>query len=60
LFLTANGINEKIYWEYNVTISIFLKASLQDSLTAVLVMIPAILFCKINSNKRNSSNQFAS
>jgi len=49
IFLTANRINEKMYWEYNIKISIFLKASLQDSLTLVLVMILTILFCKINN-----------
>jgi hypothetical protein len=38
-----------MYWEYNVIISIFLKASLQDSLTPVLFMILIILFCKINN-----------
>ena len=37
-----------MYWEY-VMISMFLKASLQDSLAPVLVMILAILFCKINN-----------
>ena len=38
LFLTVNKISEKMYWEYNVIICIFLKASLQDSLTLELVM----------------------
>ena len=49
LFLTVNKISEKMYYEYNVIISMFFKASLQDSLTAVLVMILTIFFCKINN-----------
>ena len=49
LFLTVNKISEKIYWEYNVIIRIFLKSSLQDSLTLELVMILTIFFCKINN-----------
>ena len=49
LFLTVNKISEKMYWEYNVIICIFLKASLQDSLTLELVMILTIFFCKINN-----------
>ena len=49
LFLTVNKISEKMYWEYNVIILIFLKASLQDSLTLELVMILTIFFCKINN-----------
>ena len=48
LFLTVNKISEKMYYEY-VIISMFFKASLQDSLTAVLVMILTIFFCKINN-----------
>ena len=48
LILTVNIISEKMCWEY-VMISMFLKASLQDSLAPVLVMILAILFCKINN-----------
>jgi hypothetical protein len=38
-----------MYWEYNVIICIFLKASLQDYLTPELVMILAIFFCKTNN-----------
>jgi hypothetical protein len=38
-----------MYWEYNVIICIFLKATLQDSLTLELLMILAIFFCKINN-----------
>jgi len=49
LFLTVNKISEKMYCEYNVIISMFLKVSLQDSLTPVLVMIITIFFCKINN-----------
>ena len=37
-----------MYWEY-IIISMFLKASLQDSLTPVLVMILVIFFCKVNN-----------
>jgi len=48
LFLTVNKISEKMFWEY-VIISMFLKASLQYSLTPVLVMILTIFFCKINN-----------
>jgi len=48
LCLTVNKISEKMYWEYNIVICIFLKASLQDSLTLELVMILTIFFCKIN------------
>ena len=48
-FLTVNKISEKMYYEYNVIISMFLKASLQDSLTPVLVMIITIFFCKIKN-----------
>jgi len=47
LFLTVNKISKKMYWEYNVIISMFLKASLQDSLAPVLVTILTILLCKI-------------
>ena len=49
LFLTVNNISEKMYWECNVIICIFLKASLQDSLTLELVTILIIFFCKINN-----------
>jgi hypothetical protein len=49
LFLTVNKISEKMYWEYNVIICIFLKAYLQVSLTLELVMILTIFFCKINN-----------
>jgi hypothetical protein len=49
LFLTVNEISKKMYWEYNVIICIFLKASLQDSLTLELVMILTIFFCIINN-----------
>ena len=49
LFLTVNKIIEKMYWEYNVIISMFLKASLQESLTPVFVMILKIFFCKMNN-----------
>jgi len=38
-----------MYWEYNVIIYIFLKASLQNSLTLELVTILTIFFCKINN-----------
>jgi hypothetical protein len=38
-----------MYWGYNVIISMFLKASLQDPLTPVLVMILTIFFCRINN-----------
>jgi len=48
LFLTVNKISEKMCWEY-VIISMFLKASVQDSLIPALVMILTILFCKINN-----------
>ena len=48
LFLTLNKISEKMYFEY-IIISMFLKASLEDSLTPVLVMILTIFFCKINN-----------
>jgi len=44
LFLTVNKFSEKMYWEYNVIISMFLNASL----TLVLVMILTIFFRKIN------------
>jgi len=47
-FFTVNKISENMYWEYNVIICIFFKASLQDSLTVGLVMILKIFFCKIN------------
>ena len=49
LLLTVNKISEKMYWEYNVIICIFFKASLQDSLTLESVMILTIFFCKINN-----------
>jgi len=49
LFLTVNKISEKMYWEYNFIICIFLKASLQDSLTLELVIILTIFFCKIKN-----------
>jgi len=49
LFLTVNKISDKMYWEYNVIISMFLKASLQDFLTPVLVMILTVFFCKISN-----------
>jgi hypothetical protein len=48
LLLTVNKISEKMFWEY-VIICIFLKASLQDSLTPELVIILTILFFKINN-----------
>jgi ABC-type arginine transport system permease subunit len=41
-------MSEKMYWEY-IMISMFLKASLQDSLVPELVMILTIFFGKINS-----------
>jgi len=37
-----------MYWEYNIIISMFLKAFLQDCLTPVLVMILTVFLCKIN------------
>jgi hypothetical protein len=46
--LSLQYIENTMYWDYNVIISIFLKASLQDSLTPVF-MILIILFCKINN-----------
>jgi len=49
LFLTVNKISEKMYWEHNVIICVFFKASLQDPLTLELVMILIIFFCKINN-----------
>jgi len=49
LLLTVNKISEKMYWEYKVIISMSLKASLQDSLTTMLVMILIIFFCKTNN-----------
>ena len=48
-FLTVNKISKKMYCEYYVIISMFLKASLQDSLTPVLVIILTTFFCKINN-----------
>jgi hypothetical protein len=47
LFLTVNKISGKMFWEYNVIICMFLKASLQYSLTLELVMILTIFFCEI-------------
>jgi len=49
LFLIVNKISEKMYWECNVIICIFLKTSLQDSLTLAFVTILTIFFCKINN-----------
>ena len=49
LFSTVNKIGEKMYWEYSVIFCVFLKASLQDSLTLELVMILTIFFCKIKN-----------
>jgi len=49
VFLTVNKFSDKMYWEYNAVISIFLKAFLQDSLTPVLIIILTIFFCKINN-----------
>ena len=46
LFSTENKVSEKMYCEYNVIICIFLKASLQNSLTLELVMILTIFFLK--------------
>jgi len=47
--LTVNIISKKMYWEYNVIICLFFKASLQDSLTLELVIILTIFFFKINN-----------
>ena len=49
LLLTVYKINEYMYWEYSVIISIFLKTSLQESLGLVFVIILIIFFCSINT-----------
>jgi hypothetical protein len=48
LLSTVNIISEKMYWECNVIISKFLKASVQDSLALMLNKILTIFFRKIN------------
>ena len=41
--------NEYMYWEYSVIISLFLKASLQESLVLLFVITLIIFFWSINT-----------
>jgi hypothetical protein len=49
LLLIVYKTNECMYWKYNVIISIFLKAFLQESLDLVFVIILIIFFWSINT-----------
>jgi len=42
-------INEYMYWENNLIISIFFETSLQESLDLVFVIILTIFFCSITT-----------
>jgi hypothetical protein len=49
LLSMVNKINEKMYCEYSIIISNFLKTSLQESLGPLLDKILKIFFCRINN-----------